>query len=100
MRRRCSSPLHFILCTSVLTVLLCSYASPVETQEQWVARAVEAQWQPVKLDDTFRPGDTIRVLERSRADVTLLDQSVVRLNVNTTMTFKAVQEERTSVVDL
>jgi tetratricopeptide (TPR) repeat protein len=54
----------------------------------------------VKLDDTFRPGDTIRVLERSRADVTLLDQSVVRLNVNTTMTFKAVQEERTSVVDL
>jgi tetratricopeptide (TPR) repeat protein len=112
MRRRCSSPLHFILCTSVLTVLLCSYASPVETQEQWVARAVsvqgiielrragEAQWQPVKLDDTFRPGDTIRVLERSRADVTLLDQSVLRLNVNTTLTFKAVQEERTSVVDL
>jgi ferric-dicitrate binding protein FerR (iron transport regulator) len=40
------------------------------------------------------------VLERSRADVALLDQSVLRLNVNTTLTFKAVKEERTSVVDL
>ena len=30
----------------------------------------------------------------------LLDQSVLRLNVNTTLTFKAVKEERTSVVDL
>jgi ferric-dicitrate binding protein FerR (iron transport regulator) len=60
----------------------------------------EPLWQPVKFQDTFLPGDTIRVLERSRADVALLDQSVLRLNVNTTLTFKAVKEERTSVVDL
>ena len=46
------------------------------------------------------PGDTIRVQERSRADVALLDQSVLRLNANTTLTLQAVKEERTGVVDL
>ena len=52
------------------------------------------------LNDTFCPGDTIRVQERSRADLALLDQSVLRLNANTTITLQAVKEERTGVVDL
>ena len=71
MKRRCSSLLRFILCTGILTTWLCPEASPAETQEQWVARAVsvqgtvesqrvgEPQWQPVKLNDTFRRGDKI-----------------------------------------
>ncbi len=112
MRRRCLSPLHLIAWISFSTVLLSPDASPAATPEQWIARAVSVQgtvesrkvdeplWQPVKLQDTFLPGDTIRVLEKSRASVALLDQSVLRLNVNTTLTFKAVKEERTSVVDL
>jgi hypothetical protein len=41
-----------------------------------VRRVGQTQWQPVKLNDTFSPGDSIRVQERSRADVALLDQSV------------------------
>jgi tetratricopeptide (TPR) repeat protein len=114
MKSRGSSLGSFIICTSFLTVLLYPYpyASPSETAEQWVARAVsvqgtvesqrvgEPQWQPVKLNDTFRPGDQIRVLERSRADMAMLDQSVLRLNANTTITVEAVKEERTGVVDL
>jgi Flp pilus assembly protein TadD len=60
----------------------------------------ETQWQLVKLNDTFRPGDTIRVQERSRADLAMLDQSVLRLNANTTITIQAVKEERTGVIDL
>ncbi|MGH8064370.1 MAG: TonB-dependent receptor domain-containing protein [Candidatus Entotheonellia bacterium] len=60
----------------------------------------DTQWLPVKLNDTFRPGDQIRVQERSRADVALLDQSVLRLNANTTITIEGVKEERTGVVDL
>jgi tetratricopeptide (TPR) repeat protein len=92
--------------------LLYPHASPAQTREEWIARAVsvqgtvevqrvgETQWQPVKLNDQFRPGDTIRVQERSRADVALLDQSVLRLNANTTITLQAVKEERTGVVDL
>src|SRR5918911_4149176 len=53
-----------------------------------------------ELNDTYCPGDTLRVQERSRADVALLNQSVLRLNANTTITLEAVQEERTGVVAL
>ena len=83
MKGRCSSLLRFILWTSFLSVWLYPYryASAAETQEKWVARAVsvqgtveaqrvgEAQWLPVQLNCTFRPGDKIRVLERSRGGV-------------------------------
>jgi tetratricopeptide (TPR) repeat protein len=65
-----------------------------------VRRAQAADWQPVKLNDAFCPGDTIRVQERSRANVTLLDQSVLRLNAGATITIEAPKDERTSVVDL
>jgi tetratricopeptide (TPR) repeat protein len=113
MRRRGSSPLHVMMWISCLTVWLYPYpAAPAETPEPWVARAVsvqgtveaqrvgETQWQAVMLHDTFRPGETIRVLERSRADVALLDQSVLRLNANSALTFEAVKEARTGVVGL
>jgi tetratricopeptide (TPR) repeat protein len=103
--------MHLIFITFV-TILLYPWASPAETCEQWVAKVVsvqgtveaqragETQWQPVKLHDTYCPGDMLRVQERSRADVTLLNQSVLRLNANTMITLEAVKEERTSVVDL
>src|SRR5213594_3173717 len=112
MKKRGSHLLRFALYTSFLTVLLYLYATAAQAQVEWVARAVsvqgtvesqrvgETRWQPVNLNDTFRPGDTIRVLERSRADVALLDQSVLRLNANTTITLEGVKEERTGVVDL
>lgn len=63
-------------------------------------RAGQASWQPVRLNDTFSPGDTIRVRERSRADLAMLDQSVLRLNANTELTVEAVKDERTGVVNL
>src|SRR4029453_6621599 len=42
----------------------------------------------------------IRVEERSRADVALMNQSVLRLNANTVITLEGVQEEGTSLVNL
>jgi len=63
-------------------------------------RAADAQWQPVKLNDTFCPGDSIRVQANSRADIALLNQSVLRLNANTTITVEAPKEQTTGVVDL
>src|SRR5438105_3852678 len=104
--------LLYLVYTSFLTVLLCPYASPAETCEPGVAKVVsvqgtvesqrmgETQWQPVQLNDTYCPGDMIRVQERSRADVALMNQSVLRLNANTTITLEGVKEERTSVVNL
>ena len=83
---------------TLLAALLCLDATSAQTQEKWIARAVSVQgavearrtgataWQPVKLNDTYAPGDTIRVRERSRADLAMLDQSVLRLNANTELT--------------
>ena len=94
--------------------LIVSLAGPAQAQpcEPQVARAVSVQgtvearraqataWQPVKMNDAFCPGDTIQVKERSRADVTLLDQSVLRLNAGATFTVEAVKDQRTSVIQL
>ncbi|HET9595466.1 MAG TPA: FecR domain-containing protein [Anaeromyxobacteraceae bacterium] len=63
-------------------------------------RAGAAAWAPVKLDDTFSPGDAIRVGKLSRADLVLLDQSVLRLDAETTLTLRPVEAERTGVLDL
>ena len=80
--------------------------------EPWVARAVsvqgivefqgagEANWQRIKLNDTFCQGDKLRVQEKSRADVVLGNESVLRLNENTSITLEDVKAEGTSLVDL
>ena len=82
------------------------------TCEQWVAKAVsvqgsvevkkvgETQWQPVKLNDTYCPGDTIRVDDKSRADLALVNQPVLRLDQGSTVTLKGMKEERASVIEL
>lgn len=105
MKRRCSYLLGRILCTSFLTVLLCPNASTAKTCEQWIAKVVsvqgtvesrsvgETQWQPVKLNDTYCPGDVIRVLEKSRADLVLINQSVLRLKANSEITLTGVKEK-------
>jgi tetratricopeptide (TPR) repeat protein len=92
--------------------LLYPDGSSAETCEKWVAKVTSAQgtvesqrvgeteWQPVNLDDTYCPGDKIRVQEKSRADVILLNQSILRLNENTAITLESVKEEKTSLIDL
>jgi tetratricopeptide (TPR) repeat protein len=65
-----------------------------------VQRAGQTQRQPVKLNDTFCAGDRIQVLERSRADLALVNQPVLRLDQNSTITLGGVREERTSLIEL
>ncbi len=95
-----------------LAVLLLPGALAAQTTSASIARAVSVQgtvearragqtvWQAVKLHDTYAAGDTIRVGERSRADLQLLDQSVLRLNAGTELTLEPVKEQRTGVVNL
>jgi len=87
-----------------------SFAQP--QQPSGIARAVSVQgnvevrrtgtaaWQPVRLNDTFSAGDTIRTGAQSRADLQLLDQSVLRLNASTELTVEPVKDGRTGVVNL
>ena len=112
MQRSCAHLLRLLLCISPLSALLYPYAAVAQTCEKPVATVVsvqgtvesqrvgDTQWQPAQLHDTYCPGDTLRVQARSRADVAMLNQSVLRLNANTTIIFEAVKEERTGVVAL
>ena len=100
----------------VAAVLVAVFVSPdathAQAQAKAVAKAVSVQgtvearragataWNPVKLNDTFAPGDTIRVAPRSRADIAMLDQSVLRLNANTELTVEAVKDQQTGVINL
>ena len=58
------------------------------------------QWQPVKLNDILCPGDTIRVQNNSRAEVFLANQSVLRINENTTITLEGFDHEGSNLLDL
>jgi tetratricopeptide (TPR) repeat protein/opacity protein-like surface antigen len=60
----------------------------------------ETQWRPVKRNDTFCPGDMIRVQERSRADIALSNQPMLRLDQNTTMTLGGIKKEGGSLIEL
>ena len=105
----CSS---LMLCTGILMGLWFPVTSLAATCEQSVAKAMavegkvdvrrtdETQWQPVKLHDTFCPGDVIRVQERSRADIALSNQPMLRLDQNTTMTLGGVKPTGGSLVEL
>jgi tetratricopeptide (TPR) repeat protein len=104
--------LKILLCFSFVLTLLYPCAASAERCEQWVAKVVsvqgtvevkkagEALWQPVNLNDTYCPGDEIRAQENSRADLALINQAVLRLNQNTSMTLREFKEEKTSLVDL
>jgi len=102
--------LEFFIC--LLAISLSYSASPAEPCQKWVAKVVSAQggvqalradgkqWLPVKLYDTYCPGDRIRVLTRSRADIVLFNETSLRLDQNTTVTFSTPEEEKTSLIGL
>src|SRR6476620_2817847 len=64
-----------------------------------VYRAGQAQPQAARLNDTYCPGDQISVGERSRADVALLNEPIIRLDQNTTLTLNGIQQDR-SIIQL
>jgi tetratricopeptide (TPR) repeat protein len=77
-----------------------------EICDEWVAKVVsvqgvvqvrkagEAEWVPVNFNDTYCPGDIIRVLELSRAAVVLPNDATLRLDQNTTITFVGPEKEQ------
>src|SRR5438034_3950752 len=65
-----------------------------------VRRAGQTQSQPARLNETYCPGDRIQVGEKSRADVALVNQPVLRLDQNTVITLAGLKGERTSLVEL
>ena len=104
--------LLLMICAVLLTILIYPKALSAKTCEPWAAKVVsvqgtvevkkadETQWQTAKLNDTYCAGDVIRVEENSRADIALVNQPVLRLDQNTTITLGGMKEERTSLIDM
>ena len=65
-----------------------------------IRRAGYDTWAPVKTKDAFMVGDTVRVGARSRADIALVNETVIRLDQNTTITFSGPEEEGFSLLEL
>ncbi len=101
-----------LVCTVILTVFMSPSTSFAATCEPSIAKAMAVegkvdvrhpdgtQWQSVKLHDTFCPGDVIRVQERSRADIALSNQPMLRLDQNTTMTLGGIKPTGGSLIEL
>jgi tetratricopeptide (TPR) repeat protein len=63
-------------------------------------KAGDTRWLPVNLNDTFCPGDIIRVGSRSRADLFLSNQSVLRLDENSEFAIEGVTEETSARLNM
>lgn len=96
----------------LLVVILHSPQVLSQNTQEWVAtlksvegtvearRAAQNEWLPAALNDTFTIGDSIRVLAYSRAAILLPDETVLRLDQNTTVTFTEPQDETRSWLEL
>ena len=60
-----------------------------------VRKAGEAQWVEAELNAIFCPGDMLRVHQNSRAAIVLSNEALIRLNQNTTIAFKGLDEQKT-----
>ena len=65
-----------------------------------VRRAGEIKWQAAPLNDRVCAGDTIRVQGQSRAAIALVNETILRLDQNTTLTFPEPEKEEISLLDL
>jgi tetratricopeptide (TPR) repeat protein len=65
-----------------------------------VRKSGETEWITVKLNDVYCPGDMIRVQERSRAAIVLPNETMLRLDQLTTITFSGVERERALLLDV
>ena len=101
-----------VLFTAIYFGCLPSVEAAEKTCDQWVARVVSVQgaveartaggthWVPVKLNDTFCPGDMMRVLENSRAAVALSNETNLSLDQKTTITFAGIEGKKSFLLDL
>ena len=80
--------------------------------ESWVAKIVSIQghvdvirtgktrWQHVNLDETFCAGDSVRIEARSRAAIFLSNQTLLRLDEGTTITFNEIKPAEPSWLEI
>ena len=58
------------------------------------------EWIPVRRKDAFCPGDILRVMERSRADLVLMNETTLRLDQTTEIAFTAPATKKDTWLDV
>jgi hypothetical protein len=107
---------QMICCVLSLVILLIEIdfqeSEAAEPCEQWAAKIVSiqgsvqvrtkdtTQWQSVQLNNTFCTGDVLRVQEKSRAAVALINKTIIRIDQNTTVNFSGLEKKKTSLIDI
>ncbi len=103
--------LALIAAAVALLTLLASAARAAEPCANRVGQVVALQgavdlqpsgsrgWRPAELEQALCGGDLIRVGERSRAAIVLLDDGVIRIDENTTMRLARVNREVPSLIE-
>ena len=97
-------------------IIMAGYLFPgvvaAQTCEEWVGkivsvqgevyarRAGETQWLPVKMNDTYCPGDMIQTQGQSRSAIVLRNETILRLDQKTTISFSGLEKEQPSMLDL
>ena len=107
------SAVMFVVCATTFFGAPISKAYATGTCQLEVARVVSMQgiielrraqdkiWQQASMDTTLCAGDMIRARTQSRAALRLSNDSMLRLNQKTSITFPALQETKdTSLLDL
>ncbi len=101
----------------LFSLILFSTAAKAEQCSEWVAKAVSIQgtvelrtskissnsgkrWLPVKRGDTFCSDDLVRVKSDSRAALILTNDTVLRLDQNSTITFTNLSANKASQLNL
>ncbi|MEA1991086.1 MAG: FecR domain-containing protein [Thermodesulfobacteriota bacterium] len=105
-----------ILIFTIFIIVLAGYIVPgvvaAQTCEEWAGkivsvqgevyarRAGETQWLPAKMNDTYCPGDMIQTQGQSRAAIVLRNETILRLDQKTTISFSKLEKEQPSMLDL
>jgi len=97
----CLVCLNFLPCRSLAetTELLAGYVVSLQGIVE-IRRANQPVWEPVKQNDPFMVGDTVRIGAKSRADIALVNETVIRLDQNTTIMFSGPEKGGFSILEL
>ena len=89
-----------------------SGATGVADCENWAAKIVSVQgnveskriksdqWSVAKLNDTYCPGDRLRIGDKSRAGIVLANETLIRLDQNTAVTITRIEKELPSLLHI
>ena len=103
---------HCAILIGVLSLSPVGENQAAEPCEPWAAKIVsiegrveasrigESRWVPARIEQTFCPGDRVRIESRSRAAVLLPNQTILRLDEGTALTFTQVKPAERSLLDL